>query len=163
MRRADREITDHQEILAVLGRCSVIHLGINTSDYPYVVPMNFGFDNQGDSLTLWFHCAADGLKLDLIRQNPQVGFAADCSHRLITGDKARNYSMEYESVAGFGNISICEDGADKQRGLQAIMHHYAPKRAFEFTELELSSVCILRLDVLQITGKRLMKHQGEKQ
>ena len=43
------------------------------------------------------------------------------------------------------------------------MRHHAPERAFEFTKSELSSVCILKLDVQKITGKRLMKHPGEKQ
>ena len=159
MRRTDRELSSHQEILAVLNRCDVIRLGINTLDYPYVVPMNFGLYNEGEFLTLWFHCAKDGYKLDLIRQNPRVGFEADCAHRLVLDDKACSSTMEYESVTGYGNMSICSDRADKQRGLEAIMRHYAPESAFDFADSDLSSVCILRLDVLHITGKSLKKSQ----
>lgn len=100
MRRSDREIKSRQEILDVLNRCDVIRLGINTPDYPYVVPLNFGVEADERSITLWFHCAAEGLKLDNISRDPRAGFETDCSHRLVAGKNACNYSMEYESVIG---------------------------------------------------------------
>ena len=158
MRKKDREVADFHEMLGILNKCSVVRLGLNATDYPYVVPMNFGFDSPGDSITIWLHCAPEGMKLDLIKLNPRVGFEADCSHRLIVGEKACKSTMEYESVMGFGNIAICNDSASKVRGLQAIMRHYAPDRDFGmFSESELSAVCVLRLDVVNITAKRLIK------
>jgi len=48
MRRSDREIKECQDIYDILNRCGVIRLGINTPDYPYVVPMNFGYEYQGN-------------------------------------------------------------------------------------------------------------------
>ena len=155
MRRNDREIKTREEILAVLHKCDVIRLGINTPDYPYVVPLNFGIETEGDSVTLWFHCAFEGLKLNNISRDPRVGFEADCSHNLVAGDKACSYTMEYESVIGCGNISIPKDNESKRRGLKAIMCHYVPENDFDFSDAELTVVCVLRLDVVQITGKRL--------
>lgn len=159
MRRNDREIRERQEILDILNKCEVIRLGINTPDYPYVVPMNFGIETEGQSLTLWFHCALEGSKLDLIRKNPRVGFEADCSRKLITSDKACRYTMEYESVIGYGNINICNDISGKLRGLKAVMRHYAAGEDFAFSDTELAIVCVLRLDVMQITGKCLKKRE----
>jgi nitroimidazol reductase NimA-like FMN-containing flavoprotein (pyridoxamine 5'-phosphate oxidase superfamily) len=155
MRRSDREVKDHSAILDILNRCDVIRLGINTPDFPYVVPMNFGTETEGESLILWFHCAPEGLKLDNIKKDPRVGFEADCSRSLIPGKNACYYTMEYESVIGCGNISILTDDDSKLRGLKAIMRHYAPEEDFSFTEPALAPVCVLRLDVTQITGKRL--------
>jgi len=63
--------------------------------------------------------------------------------------------MEYESVIGCGNIEVCDDTDSKRRGLQAIMRNYAPEEKFEFTHSELVRVIVLRLDVMQITGKQL--------
>lgn len=157
MRRKDREITNLQDILGVLRRCEVVRLGIHTPDCPYVVPMNFGIETEGEAITLWFHGALEGLKLDLISQYPRVGFEADCSHQLITGDKACGYGMEYESVIGCGCMTRLTDPDDKRRGLQAIMRHYAPEKDFEISESELAGVCVLRLDVERITGKRVTK------
>jgi len=155
MRRSDREIISHEEILAILNKCEVIRLGINTPDYPYIVPMNFGMETEGDSITLWFHSAPEGIKLYHINKDPRVGFEADCSHNLIADEKACKYTMEYESVCGFGIISMPMDNDSKRRGLQSIMRHYAPDEDFHFSAPELAAVCILRLDVSQITGKRL--------
>ena len=155
MRRSDREIKNREEILAVLGKCDVIRLGINTPDYPYVVPMNFGIEADGDSITIWLHSAPEGLKLDNIIKDSRVGFEADCSHNLIAGEKACYYTMEYESVIGCGNMSIPNDNDSKRRGLKSIMRHYVPDEDFSFSDAELAAVCILRLDVVQITGKRL--------
>jgi nitroimidazol reductase NimA-like FMN-containing flavoprotein (pyridoxamine 5'-phosphate oxidase superfamily) len=160
MRRTDHEIKSEQDIFDVLNRCDVIRLGINTPNHPYVVPMNFGVETDGQVLTLWLHCASAGLKLDLIRQDPRVGFEADCSHNLITGEKACQYTMEYESVIGCGTVQICADDDSKKRGLKVIMRHYAPDKDFNFSEPELAAVCVLRLDVTQITGKRLSRRQA---
>ena len=158
MRRSDREIKNRQEIIEVLNRCDIVRLGINTPDYPYIIPMGFGMESEGDFLTLWFHCAHEGRKLDLIKQNPRVGFEADCSHKLIEGEKASNYTMEYESVIGCGNIEICHDKDTKLRGMKAIMGKYAPSKTFEFSEQEINSICVLRLDIKQISGKQLKKY-----
>ena len=157
MRRKDREIKNREDIIDVLSRCSVVRLGINNNDYPYVVPMNFGFEAEGESLSLWFHCATAGLKLDLIRKNPKVGFEADCSLSLVEGERARNFTMEYESVIGHGSIEICEDSANKRHGLRAIMRQYAPGKDFDFRDEEIADLFVLRLDVVQITGKRLKR------
>ena len=157
MRRKEREVTSRDDIIDVLRKCSVIRLGINTGGYPYVVPMNFGLETEGKSLILWFHSAPQGLKLKLIRQNPMVGFEADCSLNLVVGERARDYTMEYESIIGHGDIQICEDNNAKRRGLKAIMRQYAPERDFDFTDDEIADLLVLRLNVMQITGKRLKR------
>ena len=159
MRRNDREVESHEEILGILNKCDVIHLGINTPNYPYVVPMNFGIEAGEKSLTLWLHCAGEGLKLDLIKQNFRVGFEADCSHKLMPGEQACNYTMEYESVIGCGEIHICDDIQSKRRGLKAIMEHYEPEKDFAVPDRAIVSVCVLRLEIRQITGKQLRNHK----
>ena len=155
LRRNDREIKDRKEILAVLNECDVIRLGINTPDYPYVVPMNFGIEAEGDSIMLWFHSAPEGLKLGNIRKDTRVGFEADRSHNLVAGERACHYTMEYESVIGCGNMSVPSDNDSKRRGLQSIMRHYVPEEDFDFPDSELTNLCVLCLNVVQITGKRL--------
>ena len=157
MRRTDREVTALRDILTILDKCDTIRLGLRTPDYPYVVPLSFGYVRDGEAIALWFHCAHEGTKLDHIQRDPRVGFEADCSNRLVSADKACSFSMEFESVMGFGDICVCDDPVDKLRGLQTVMGHYAPGREFTFTEAELASVTVLRLDVAHITGKRLIK------
>ena len=44
MRKADREIKDFNEIVALLGRCDTLHIGMTGENGPYVVPLSFGFE-----------------------------------------------------------------------------------------------------------------------
>ena len=125
--------------------------------YTGIVPMTFGVETDGDALILWLHSAPDGFKIDAIRADPRVGFEADCSHNLIIGDRACGFTMEYESVIGNGHMSIIKDRDEKRRGLTSIMRRHAGHDNFEFEDAQLANVCVLRLDVKQITGKRLKK------
>lgn len=42
MRQKDREVTELQEIIAIMRRCDVCRLALNDEGYPYIVPLNFG-------------------------------------------------------------------------------------------------------------------------
>ena len=41
--RREREITDLEEIIKILEKENIIHIGLVDGDEPYVVPMNYGF------------------------------------------------------------------------------------------------------------------------
>ena len=41
--RREREITDIEEIIKILEKENIIHIGLVDGDEPYVVPMNYGF------------------------------------------------------------------------------------------------------------------------
>ena len=67
MLRKDREITDRVAIIDIIRKSHVCHLAFNdaSTGYPYIVPMNFGIVEDGDNLSLAFHCAKRGHKLDV--------------------------------------------------------------------------------------------------
>ena len=161
MRRIDREITDKSEIIKIIDKCGVCRIALSQNNIPYIVPMNFGYeyDNYTSRLMLYFHCAKEGRKLDIIKENSTVCFECDCSHRLMSGEKAHNFSMEYESVIGDGNIVIVGDAEtdEKYKALGLIMKKYAPEKTFEFSETDINSVTILKLTVSGFTGKRNIK------
>ena len=49
VRRKDREVLNREEITDILSRCSTLRIGIQGEDYPYVVPVSFGLDTEGES------------------------------------------------------------------------------------------------------------------
>ena len=55
MRRNDREVTDIQEIRALIDECKVIRLAMINGDKPYVVPLNFGYTYENGAFTFYFH------------------------------------------------------------------------------------------------------------
>ena len=54
MIRADREITDREQQLAILRDCDVCRIALNdpATGVPYIVPLNFGVDVEGDEVYL---------------------------------------------------------------------------------------------------------------
>ena len=72
MRRSDREITDFQELITVMRGCDVCRLALHDEPYPYILPLNFGLEVDGETVRLYFHGANAGTKYDLIARNPNV-------------------------------------------------------------------------------------------
>lgn len=56
MRRKDREVTDLREILRIINKAKILHLGLFDGDHPYVVPLHFGYEYA--TATLCFICTA---------------------------------------------------------------------------------------------------------
>ncbi len=156
MRRKDREITDINEILSIVKKCDVCRVALFNKEYPYIVPLNFGSNYDPECLELYFHCANEGLKLDLIKENNHVAFEMDCSHRLVTGETACEYTMEFESVCGEGIIEILNT-EEKRAALVLLMKQYSDAESFQFQDSVLDRVTALKLKVQNIKGKRLVK------
>ena len=155
MRRKDREITDMNEIIEIMKKCGVCRLALFDEEYPYIVPLNFGMSAQNGKICLYFHGASSGKKLDLIKKCKKASFEMDCGHNLITGERACDYTMEYESVCGCGTVEILND-SEKTAALTSLMNQYDKKESHEFDEKEIKAVMVFKLNVENITGKRLV-------
>lgn len=156
MRRKDREVSNINDIIDIIGRCEVCRLAFFDEEYPYIVPLNFGHSYDGTTLEFYFHGANAGKKLELLNENNKVGFELDCSLKLIANEDACEYSMEYESVCGNGTV-ILLDESEKAFALQQLMKQYVKDKEFQFNEKVLNSVAVFKLVVNSISGKRLKK------
>lgn len=161
MRRTDREIREFDEIVEVIKRCDVCRLALNDTEYPYILPLNFGVEVQDRKIILYFHGAEEGTKYELMARNPKASFEMDCSHKLISNleNGNCNCTMEYESVIGQGTIEILPD-EEKYNALSAIMkqYHHEIKTPFQFGEKTMSHTKVWKLTVHSCTGKRRKKH-----
>ncbi len=153
MRRAEREVTSVHKIEQIMQRCDVCSLALIDVPYPYVVPLNFGFERKGEQIYLYFHSAGEGKKMTLLKCNPNAAFEMNCSHRLLAGDYPCATSMEYDSVCGRGILHIVEEMEDKKHALRQIMKQYTGKADDEFSENNLRAVAVLRLEVQELSGK----------
>lgn len=156
MRKKDREIKEFDQIIEVMQKCDVCRLAFHDGDYPYILPMNFGMHRDVESVTLYFHGALEGKKQDLIRRNPKVGFEMDCGHRLITGSTASSYTMEYESVVGYGTITEVPE-EEKYEALCILMEHYKADEKVAINRAVLPITSLWKLEAATVTGKRNKK------
>jgi nitroimidazol reductase NimA-like FMN-containing flavoprotein (pyridoxamine 5'-phosphate oxidase superfamily) len=156
MRRKDRQVSDLRRIVEIISRCDVIRIGINGGDYPYIVPMNFGYDVKDENITFYLHSAMDGRKMQLLEKDSRVCFELDCGHQLMLLEKQRECSMAYESVMGTGTIELLQ-GDDKLPALQRLMEHYRGEN-FDFDKTPVAFTAVMKLTVNSIDGKcRRMK------
>ena len=143
MRRADREITDIKEIDRILDEAQVCRLALFDGDYPYIIPMCFGYTLDGGELVLYFHCAAQGHKIDLIKANNNAAFEIDKLTEIIKGDLACDFSASFESITGKGELEII-NGIEKLTGLNHLMRKYDDGE-HKYNEQSLNSVVVLKL------------------
>lgn len=147
MRRKDREVTSYDKMLEVVEGCDCLRIGLVDEREAYIVPLNFGYEAKDGGLTLYFHGASEGRKMDLIRNHPTASFEMDRKHELVEGTVPCAYSYLFQSVMGKGKIEILEDHAEKVHGLTLIMEHYTDKKEWAFPEKMVNSMAVIKLTV----------------
>lgn len=155
MRRQDRRVIDKEEIKSILNSTRIIHLGMMDGNYPYVVPLHFGFEFIDKVLYIYVHGCHEGKKFDLIKANPHVFIEIDGSDEALVsgGDIPCAYSSVYSSVMGQGEATYLENIDEKAHGLQVLMNHQTNCK-FAFTEAMVNSVGVVRIKVVDYTAKR---------
>lgn len=157
MRRKDREITDRDQIMEIVRRCSVVHVGMVQDGKPYVVAMNFGWERQGDDLVLYLHSAYEGRKMEALRQAPDIFWQMDCDHELAWDEKMGPCacSWRYASVTGSGRVAFVEDPAAKAHALNCLLGHLQGSAgSYTFPPAALQKTCVWRVVCTDVTGKR---------
>ena len=155
--RREREITDIEEIIKILEKENIIHIGLVDGDEPYIVPMNYGFTMEDGKLTIYLHGATEGKKLDLIRANPKVFFSIESDIIAFSGGNiACQYGTSYSSVMGKGIAEILEAPEDKMSGLTRFMKTQTGID-FEFNERLVSAVSVIKITVTSFTAKHRPK------
>jgi nitroimidazol reductase NimA-like FMN-containing flavoprotein (pyridoxamine 5'-phosphate oxidase superfamily) len=153
LRRKDREIKEIIDLKDIVNRADVCRIAFAVNNTPYIVTMNFGYTWNTD-LILYFHCAKEGRKLDLMRQNNRVCLEMDIDHELQLGETPCKGTMKYKSLIGYGTLEIVTDPDERKKGLDLIMDKYGFAGKKEYDEKLFNMTEILRLKVTEISGKR---------
>jgi hypothetical protein len=149
MRKKDKEIKDIAAIEDILSKALVCRLGLCENNQPYVVPLCFGYKDNA----LYFHCAGQGKKLDIIRKNNNVCFELDIDLELVKNEQPCNWGMKYKSVIGFGKAVFIEDADLKRKALDIIMRQFSGK-TFEYPEQAIKNTTIIKVEIENMTGKQ---------
>ena len=152
MTKRERQVTDENQIRAILDAGKVLHLGLAVDNEPYVVPMNYGYTWENGKMVVYLHSAVRGKKLDMIRANPNVFFEIDCDIQPFEGVLPCQYGMVYSSVMGKGIATIVEDVEEKKQAMTVLMKTQTGKD-FTFDDKLVSIVAVIRIDVAEYTAK----------
>lgn len=121
MRRSDRA-QSREFSLALIDRCTHGVMALSTGeDFPYCLPLSFV--RVGDEL--YFHCARQGRKIDLLRRFPQVcvTFVGDDRPAFVS---PAEYTTWFQSVIVTGTAEEVTNPAEKTEALRALCQKAAP-------------------------------------
>ena len=151
MRKADREIKDFEKIKELLDECQTIRLAMHDEPYPYIVPLSYGWEERNRQIFIYFHCAKEGKKLDLITKNGNVCFEADC----LAGYKSTGHGVtaDYRSLIAFGKAERVY-GEELVRGLELLLAHCHVEGYSARECAAMGITAVVRITVDGITGKR---------
>ena len=153
MRKSDREIKSKEEIIDIIKRCDVIRLAFNNGDYPYILPLNFGFEIKNDKVIFYLHSALEGTKVDIMKKDNRASFEMDTKHELQYYEEKGYCTMSYESIIGRGRIRILPED-EKMNALKKLMGHYHKSEDTYFNPAAISRTLVYSLEVEEMTAKR---------
>ena len=154
MRRRDREVTDINEIEKIIAKCRTCHVAMIGGEYPYVVPLSYGYKiTGGDTIELYFHCAMEGKKIDILKRNNKVCFEISYEGEATGSDTPCNSGYYFASVVGFGEAAFIDDEKNKNDTL-SILYKHQTGDDISFDAEQLKNVCIFKIVSKNFTGKK---------
>ena len=154
MRRKDREVTDISGIEEILLGCKTCHVAMVDNGMPYVVPLSYGYRILGgNTLELYFHSAAEGRKIDILKRNNTVCFEMSCEGEPVHSETPCSSGYYFSSVIGFGKAVFVED-ADEKRDALSVMFKHQTGKDVRFTAGQAETVCVFKIVSSEFTGKK---------
>ncbi len=147
----NRIVENSDEILEIIAKCEVCYVSmIDIEGMPYVVPLNFGYENG----VLYLHGAKEGKKIEALKHNPKVCVAFSTDHLLRYQHEqvACSWSMKYRSVLLYGEVEFINDEQERIDALNVMMRKYA-KRDFKFNMPAVREVLPFKVVATKIEGR----------
>ncbi|MCL1822095.1 MAG: pyridoxamine 5'-phosphate oxidase family protein [Prolixibacteraceae bacterium] len=157
MRRRDREVVDKNEIIGILEKADACRIAFSADDIPYIVCMNYGFEWKGDFPVLYFHCAHEGKKIEMLKRNNYVCFQLDAAHELHYIPEKVYCTMYYESIVGMGHLEIVSSEDERRKSLDLLMQRYNGEAPAAYPENSMMCTTILRLVTIELTAKKNLR------
>lgn len=149
MRRREKAVTEFAGLEQILWQGKVCQLAIPDLPAPYIVPLSYGY-RAG---VLYFHSAATGHKIELLRGDPPVGFSVVIDLGIVEGQQGCSWGARFRSVIGQGRIAFIEDLEQKRSALKQLMAQYA-EGEFDFPQQAIEETTVFSLVIAEMTGKQ---------
>lgn len=124
---------------------------VSKDNIPYGVAINYFYVEEEKSL--YFHTKKVGTKIDNIKNNPNVSLFILENQKVIPD----RYITHYESIVVTGKATIISDEEEIRKKLILLCNKFAPnemKRREEVIEKYIKAVCICKIDIENVTGKK---------
>jgi len=148
MRRLDRTVNT-EEALSYLREATVGYLALAENNTAYTIPLHFVCDKQ----SIYFHCAPEGRKITLLRQNPHCSFVVSFLDGIKGGASACEYGSYYRSAIVDGIARFVVDSDEKFMALTALTEKHAQVPFSPVTAAGMAKTTVVAIDIVRISGK----------
>lgn len=152
VRRQNRILEDKARISELLNisEYGFLSLGMSDNGYAYGIPISYAYDEETN--ILYFHCAPEGQKLDMIKQKNKVSFCIVGTTEPI----ANQFTTLYESVIAFGKADINLSDEEKRKALRLLVKKYS--KGFEelgekYMDKSWQRTAVFKIEIEHITAK----------
>jgi nitroimidazol reductase NimA-like FMN-containing flavoprotein (pyridoxamine 5'-phosphate oxidase superfamily) len=144
-----RDVTTDRDIIdSIIRRAAVCRVAMSDEGQPYVVPVSFGYEDG----TLYFHCSAEGKKIDILRKNNAVCVEFDVDQEITKTERTCQWGVKHRSVIGFGQAFFVKGLEEKQRALDVIVAHYEGEPQ-DYPQATLNKTTVVRIEIRDATAK----------
>lgn len=152
IRRKEKEIHDKDEMISIIESAQFITVAMSFNNEPYLATLSHGYDRENNCI--YFHCAQEGKKVDILKENNVVWGQVLEDHGYADGSCDHLYA-----TAQFkGRVTFIEDTDEKRHALSVMIHQLEsdPVKVFEkqVTEKSVKRVNIGRIDIDYMSGKK---------
>ena len=137
------------EIDQIIHNALYCQLACSLNNEPYIIPIAYGYDGEA----IYFHTGMEGKKIDVFSANPKVCLSFIVDVKIHPNPlEACQWSFQYKSVIGYGDVKEINNLNQRLNALSAIMAHYTQKQ-WDFPEDELSKTRLWKVKLHDLTGK----------
>lgn len=151
--RRQASLLDNEERIEDLlhtAKYGFLSVGQTEAGYAYGIPISFVYDKATNKI--YFHGAAAGQKLDILKHNSKVSFC-------IVGDIEvipERFTTAYESVIVFGTTNIALSDQDKRESMHLVIQKYSAdykEIGEKMVEKMLDKIATFSMTIEHVTGK----------
>lgn len=152
IRRKEKAIENIAEMQHILETVKHVTIAMCQDNEPYLVTLSHGYDPKEHCL--FFHCASEGKKLDILKSNNIVWGQALVDEGYIQGACDHLYA----TVQFRGKVRFLEDFEEKKAALENMINKLDNKpeevAKEQLTEQSINRVTIGRIDIEYMSGKK---------
>ena len=148
MRLKDQQL-DAAEANEIMNRCTNGVLSVNGDNgYPYGVPVSYAYADG----RIYFHCAREGYKVDLLKKDPHVSFTVVAQDDIIPED----FNTLYISAIAYGRARLVDDPEEMRKIHGYIIDKYSKgheESGGRYLDSSISEIYMVEITVDHITAK----------
>lgn len=139
----------------VLRAARFVTVAMCSGDEPYLVTLSHGYDEGRNCV--YFHCAAEGKKVDVLRANNLVWGQALVDQGYVQGSCDHLYATTHFR----GRVTFVDDALEKEHALRLLIQSLDENPeaviAKQVTAESVQRVTIGRIDIDYMSGKKAEK------